>query len=82
VEYGLQHRDLEGVACIGIDEISRRKGHVYHTQVYDLTTPVLVGDPFSVRAHETIRIDDPSLSERDTQLLLSPDYQRHSRRSE
>jgi transposase len=42
VEYGFKHRDLTGVGCIGIDEISRRKGHVYHTQVYDLTTPRLL----------------------------------------
>lgn len=25
-----------GVRFIGIDEISRKKGHTYHTQVYDL----------------------------------------------
>jgi transposase len=42
VEYGFKHRDLTGVGCLGIDEISRRKGHIYHTQVYDLTTPRLL----------------------------------------
>lgn len=36
VAYGLAHRSLEGVIHIGIDEISRRRGHIYHTQVYDL----------------------------------------------
>lgn len=36
VAYGLEHRDLDGVLYIGIDEISRRKGHVYVTNVYDL----------------------------------------------
>ncbi|MGD8501281.1 MAG: ISL3 family transposase [Phycisphaerales bacterium] len=36
VEYGLEHRDMAGIIYIGIDEISRKKGHVYHTQVYDL----------------------------------------------
>jgi transposase len=36
VEYGLLHRDTSGVVAIGIDEISRRKGHVYVTNVYDL----------------------------------------------
>jgi transposase len=36
VEYGLKHRDLDNLLYIGIDEISRKKGHVYHTQVYDL----------------------------------------------
>jgi transposase len=37
VAYGLAHRDLDGLAIIGVDEISRQKGHVYHTQVYDLS---------------------------------------------
>ena len=36
VAYGLGHRDLTGVTHIGIDEISRKKGHVYVTNVYDL----------------------------------------------
>jgi len=36
VEYGLRHRELSEVVCIGIDELSRRKGHVYVTNVYDL----------------------------------------------
>jgi len=36
VEHGLTHRDDSGVRFLGIDEISRKKGHVYHTQVYDL----------------------------------------------
>ena len=36
VAYGLTHRDLTGVTHIGIDEISRKKGHVYVTNVYDL----------------------------------------------
>ena len=30
------HRDLEGVTHIGIDEISRKRGNVYVTNVYDL----------------------------------------------
>ena len=37
VEYGLKHRQMGSVIYIGIDEISRRKGHVYVTNVYDLT---------------------------------------------
>jgi transposase len=37
VEYGLKHREVGSVIYIGIDEISRRKGHVYVTNVYDLT---------------------------------------------
>jgi transposase len=36
VRYGLEHRDTSEVSHIGIDEISRRKGHKYMTQVYDL----------------------------------------------
>ena len=36
VDYGLKHRDISNLLYIGIDEISRKKGHVYHTQVYDL----------------------------------------------
>ena len=36
VRYGLANRDLSGVTLIGIDEISRKRGHVYVTNVYDL----------------------------------------------
>ena len=36
VTYGLAHRDLSDVTHIGIDEISRKRGHVYVTNVYDL----------------------------------------------
>jgi len=36
VDYGLANRDLGNLIYIGIDEISRKRGHVYHTQVYDL----------------------------------------------
>lgn len=36
VDYGLAHRDLDSVTHIGIDEISRKRGHVYVTNVYDL----------------------------------------------
>lgn len=36
VAYGLAHRDLRDVEHLGIDELSRRKGHVYVTNVYDL----------------------------------------------
>ncbi len=34
--YGMTQRDLSGVIHIGIDEISRKRGHVYVTNVYDL----------------------------------------------
>lgn len=36
IAHGLAHRDLAGVTLIGIDEISRKRGHVYVTNVYDL----------------------------------------------
>jgi transposase len=46
VEYGLRHRARPTVRVIGIDEVSRRKGQVYLTVVYDLERRVLlwVGD--------------------------------------
>lgn len=46
VDYGLQHRDLTEVIYIGIDELSRRRGHTYVTMVYDLARGCLlwVGD--------------------------------------
>jgi transposase len=36
VDCGLTERDTSAVLYIGLDEISRKHGHVYHTQVYDL----------------------------------------------
>jgi transposase len=42
VAYGLANRDLEGLTHIGIDEISRKRGHVYVTNVYDLERKRLV----------------------------------------
>lgn len=42
VAYGLANRDLDGVTHIGIDEISRKRGHVYVTNVYDLQRKRLV----------------------------------------
>ncbi len=42
VKYGLENRDLSGITHIGIDEISRRKGHKYLTNVYDLKTKRLI----------------------------------------
>ena len=46
VRYGLRHRKRPPVHVIGIDEVSRRKGQVYVTVVYDLERRVLlwVGD--------------------------------------
>jgi transposase len=42
VAFGLAHRDLSEITHIGIDEISRQKGHVYLTNVYDLKTGTLI----------------------------------------
>lgn len=42
VEYGLEHREMGEVLCIGIDELSRQKGHVYVTNVYDLKSKCLI----------------------------------------
>jgi len=42
VAHGLAGRDLSGVVILGIDELSRRKRHVYHTNVYDLQTKRLL----------------------------------------
>ncbi len=42
VQYGLQHRARPPVHVIGIDEVSRRKGQVYVTVVYDLERRVLL----------------------------------------
>jgi transposase len=54
VEYGLKNRLRPPVHVIGIDEVSRRKGQVYLTVVYDLERRVLlwVGDD---RTEEAVR---------------------------
>jgi len=36
VEYGLEHRDLNGITAIGVDEVQYRKGHKYLTLVYQI----------------------------------------------
>jgi transposase len=41
-DYGLKHRDMSNLLCIGIAEISQKKGHVYDTQVYDLVEKKLL----------------------------------------
>lgn len=42
VDFGLDRRDLSCITHIGIDEISRQKGHVYLTNAYDLQTGTLI----------------------------------------
>lgn len=36
VEYGLKHRDVDGITAIGVDEVQYRKGHKYLTLVYQV----------------------------------------------
>lgn len=36
VGYGLEHRNLEGIHAIGVDEVQYRKGHKYLTLVYQI----------------------------------------------
>jgi transposase len=36
VEWGLAHRNLDGITAIGVDEISIRRGHKYLTLVYEI----------------------------------------------
>ena len=37
VHWGLEHRKLDGIQAIGIDEIANRKGHKYMSVVYDIS---------------------------------------------
>ena len=54
VSYGLDHREMGSVLYIGIDELSRRKGHVYVTNVYDLKEKRLLWSGEG-RSRETLR---------------------------
>jgi transposase len=54
VAYGLEHRELGDVLYIGIDELSRQKGHVYVTNVYDLKEKRLLWSGEG-RSQETLR---------------------------
>ena len=40
VEYGLKHRQLDGITAIGVDEIQYRKGHQYLTLVYQINVGI------------------------------------------
>lgn len=42
VDYGRAREDYKHVSFIGIDEISRKRGHTYHTNVYDLERKRLI----------------------------------------
>lgn len=54
VAYGLSQRDLEELTHLGIDEISRKRGHVYVTNVYDLIAKRLVWSGEG-RSEQTLR---------------------------
>ena len=36
VDFGLKHRDLDGITAIGVDEVTYSKGHRYMTLVYQI----------------------------------------------
>lgn len=36
VSWGLKHRDLDGIASIGVDEVQWKRGHKYQTLVYQI----------------------------------------------
>jgi transposase len=40
VEYGLKHRQLDGITAIGVDEIQYGKGHQYLTLVYQINVGI------------------------------------------
>ena len=54
VQFGLDHREMGSILYIGIDEISRRKGHRYLTNVYDLQEKILLWSGKD-RKEETLR---------------------------
>jgi transposase len=53
VAYGLACRDKSGAILIGIDELSRKKGHVYLTNIYDLLNKRLLAS-FPGRAEQSL----------------------------
>jgi transposase len=70
VEYGLEHRDLTGIAAIGIDEIAYQKGHKYLTMVYQIDHGIRrllwVGKE---RTEETLRAFFKDFGQKRTQKL-------------
>ena len=67
VEYGLAHRTLSGVTHIGIDEIARKRGHVYVTNVYDLGSRRLLWSGEG-RGHKTLEAFFEFFAERTARL--------------
>jgi transposase len=62
VDYGLSCRDVSDTFIIGIDEISRKKGHKYLTQVYDLVDRKLLAN-FEDRTYEGLKVFFESLED-------------------
>jgi transposase len=54
VAYGLERREISGVLYIGIDELSRKRGQRYLTNVYDLEKKILLWSGKD-RTEETLR---------------------------
>jgi transposase len=54
VLYGLAHRNMGSILYIGVDELSRQKGHVYVTNVYDLKQKRLIWSGEG-RSQETLK---------------------------
>lgn len=54
VTYNLAHREFRETLYIGVDELSRRKGHVYVTNVYDVKSKSLLWSGEG-RGQETLR---------------------------
>lgn len=55
VDYGLACRSKADVSAIGVDEISRKKGQSYLTQIYDLTRKRLLGS-VEDRTYESLSV--------------------------
>ena len=66
VAYGLAQQDLADLTHIGVDEISRKRGHVYVTNVYDLAHRDRHDDeargPRALRAARPLTIRRPPLA--------------------
>jgi transposase len=62
VAYGLANRKESGARILGIDEISRKKGHKYLTQIYDLIDRKLLSN-FEDRTYEGLKTYFESLGD-------------------
>jgi len=74
VEYGLAHRDTSGILYIGMDEISRRRGHIYHTQVYDLSAGRLLIRHLQTAVDDVRKAEAEQLKKKNPELLKGTKY--------